>query len=152
MFRSVIPFTRTLSPATLIPLSRLNARLYAPAPARSNIEYLQIDAYDLLTQLKETKQFIDIVLLAPPWGGVNYHSQDFDLETMLTSGSGIDLVQRASKISSKIILLIPKNTKLNQLFAIAELIALPMRVQKVALHGKVKMLVVYYGEFFQHFS
>jgi hypothetical protein len=95
---------------------------------------------------------IDVILLAPPWGGVDYHSQEFDLVTMLTSGSGIDLVYRASKISSKIIFLIPKNTKLEQLSAIASLTALPMRIERISLHGKVKMLVVYYGEFFQQFS
>lgn len=68
---------------------------------------------------------------------------------MITSGNGIELVQLASKISNKIIFIIPKNTILKQLYEISTLINLPLRIQKVSLHDKIKMLVVYYGDFFQ---
>jgi hypothetical protein len=89
--------------------------------------------------------------LAPPWGGIDYNSNSFDLETMITSGNGIELVQKVSQITSKIIFIIPKNTKLKQLYEISSLTNLPIRIQRVSLHEKLKMLVVYYGDFFQQF-
>lgn len=70
---------------------------------------------------------------------------------MIPCGNGIKLVENSSKISSHIILLVPKNTKLNQLYEIGTLINLPIRIQKISLHNKLKMLVVYYGEYFQSF-
>jgi hypothetical protein len=94
---------------------------------------------------------IDIAVLAPPWGGIDYHFDSFDLKTMITSGNGIELVQKVSQITSNIIFIIPKNTKLKQLYEISALTNLPMRIQRVSLHEKLKMLVVYYGEFFQRF-
>ena len=70
---------------------------------------------------------------------------------MITSGNGIELVQKVSQITSKIIFIIPKNTKLKQLYEISSLTNLPIRIQRVSLHEKLKMLVVYYGDFFQQF-
>lgn len=87
--------------------------------------------------------------MAPPWGGVDYSSNYFDLTTMITSGNGIELVQLASKISNKIIFIVPKNTILAQLYDISKIINLPVHIQKISLHDKVKMLVAYYGEIFQ---
>lgn len=97
-------------------------------------------------------QTIDIVVLAPPWGGVDYNSQYFDLETMITSGNGMELVESASRVSSHIIFIVPKNTKLKQLYEISNRINLPIRIQKISLYDKLKMIVVYYGEYFQKFS
>ncbi len=68
---------------------------------------------------------------------------------MIPSGDGHELLQLTSQISSHIVFIVPKNTSRKQLEEISESIHLPLRIQKISLYDKPKMIVAYYGSYFQ---
>ena len=178
---------------------------------RSNHELIHCDAYDLIESLscktalstcktassQQAYAAIDIVLLAPPWGGVDYKKKrrgyakgegrllndategtkgeedeedrtevnreeeeeeeeedgagqaTFDLRLHISSGDGIDLLQKVSVLSANIVYLLPRNTNLRQIEEMRDLIQRPCRVEKILLRKKLKMIVVYFGEMFR---
>lgn len=96
-----------------------------------------------------TQQSIDIIFLAPPWGGPDYrNSQSFDLRTMIPSGDGFELVKLAASICDHIVLMIPKNIFKKQFKELQKYVSLPCVVEEVCLHKKLKMKVVYFGKLF----
>ena len=157
---------------------------------RGNLELVHCDAYDLIESFsrREVLAPVDIILLAPPWGGVDYMkkkigpSKDaveekkeevkegdklsgheveeeekedgskgvtFDLRLHMSSGDGIDLLQKVSVLSANIVYLLPRNTNLRQIEEMRDLIQRPCRVEKILLRKKLKMIVVYFGEMFR---
>lgn len=110
-----------------------------------NIEPVCCDAYHLLRNWNHSG--IDIIMLAPPWGGVDYTSSKFDLHTMIGGGDGIELVEIAASICRNIVYIIPRNTPGTQLSEIAKRTGLHYRVERIYLHDKHKMNVVYFGDF-----
>ena len=164
---------------------------------RSNLELVHCDAYDLIESFSRREVFatVDIILLAPPWGGIDYMkkkrsygrdefgpskdaveenkekakegdnlsgheveeeekedgSKDvtFDLRLHMSSGDGIDLLQKVSVLSANIVYLLPRNTNLQQIEEMRDLIQRPCRVEKILLRKKLKMIVVYFGEMFR---
>jgi len=96
----------------------------------------------------------DILVLAPPWGGVDYTNTNsaFDIRTMITSGDGVDLFERAAQVFSNIIYILPKNTKKKDLLMLAQHSKLYCRVEDVHIHNKLKMIVAYFGPLFAPYS
>lgn len=79
------------------------------------------------------------------YAGVDYIStcKKYDLLTMINVGNknGYELLEAASKVSKNIVYLLPKNSKITQLFEFSRKLSLFCRVENIYLHGKFKMLV-----------
>lgn len=67
---------------------------------------------------------------------------------MVSSGDGIDLLLTVAKICPNIVYLVPRNTSDEQIHEMQQLSGLPCRAEKVYLHKKMKMIVLYFGELF----
>jgi hypothetical protein len=113
------------------------------------------DIYKLLPQLMKLAadtaalpSRINLILLSPPWGGVNYSVGQFNLRTMISSGDGIELAVLVSKVCSNIVYLLPRNTSENEIKLLAKGVGLSYRVEYMYLYGKLKMIVVYMGPLF----
>ena len=94
-----------------IEVARHNAGIYN---VDQNIEFIVGDFF----QVAPTLQKIDVVFLAPPWGGPNYKKLPaYDLETNMPN-NGKKIFSVASSISNNIAFYVPKNTKRDQLINI----------------------------------
>ena len=120
-----------------------------------NFEWLVADAYDVLEMATKslnsltTESLIDIIVLAPPWGGPDYSlTKNYDLRADVTSGDGIELVAKAAKICRNIIYILPKNIQQLQIQEICKLNNLPCFIETIYLHNVPKMKVIYFGELF----
>lgn len=101
------------------------------------------------TDKKLSIKYIDMIFLAPPWGGPDYTQADsFDLRTMLPSGDGFSLMRLAASVCDHLVLMIPRNTSRKQLRVLQTHIGLPCIVEEVYLYKKLKMKVVYFGNLF----
>ena len=131
-----------------------NAKIYE---LESKIEFVCADAYHILGSLATDDTHadtycntgVDIVLLAPPWGGPSYClSKDFDMYTDFPSGNGLELVVEAAKVSKNIVCVFPRNIMISQVTEMAMAIDSPCRVEQVYLYGKHKLSVLYFGSLF----
>lgn len=127
-------------------ISSLNAKHYNVA---DRLELIIADAFDFLKG-RSYHAIVDVILLAPPWGGMEYADKGckFDLHSMFTFGDGFDLVENALKICKNVVFLIPKNTPKHQLEEIASKFKTVCAVEDFYLHGKCKMTVAYIGPLF----
>jgi hypothetical protein len=92
---------------------------------------------------------VDVIILAPPWGGINYSAQaKFDLDKMITCGSGLELLALAAGVCNNVVYLLPRNTNKKQLRQLATILDIPCRIENVYIHDKCKMMVVYFGTLF----
>lgn len=89
---------------------------------------------------------MDIIILAPPWGGIRYSSQaKFDLETMIMCGSGLELLKIALDACPNVVYLLPRNTNKRQLIQLSKMLNVRCKIDNVYIHDKCKMMVVYFG-------
>jgi hypothetical protein len=95
---------------------------------------------------------IDIIVLAPPWGGINYTNlPEYDVTSMVHLSNdinGFQLISLATKITPNIIYLLPKNTTKRELNHFARVLNINCRIENIFLHGKLKMTVAYFGPLF----
>ena len=94
---------------------------------------------------------IDVVILAPPWGGMAYAEKGckFDLHTMFSFGDGFDLVELALRRSKHVVYLVPRNTHKKQFEELAAKFSVQCSVEDLYIHGKCKMTVAYIGPLFK---
>ena len=92
-------------------------------------------------------------MLAPPWGGLHYDDANstgsrkyFDLsQQLLEFGNGIELVRKALKISSRVVYILPRNTKLSVFHQLEKEYQTTICIEKIFIHQKHKMNVIYIG-------
>ena len=114
------------------------------------MEMIVADAFQLLRNLVlSSESTIDVVLLAPPWGGIDYSDTDFDLRFMGSIGDAIELLKLALSVSQHVIMILPKNTKKKQLEDVHVDTSVYCYVEDIFLWGKHKMTVAYFGPSFQ---
>jgi trimethylguanosine synthase len=118
------------------------------------IECIVCDAFDLLRQrllAPSAREGLDVVLLAPPWGGMNYADKgcNFDMHTMFSFGDGFDLIELALNVCPNVVLLVPKNTHKTQFEELTAKFKVNCNVEDFYLHGKCKMTVAYIGPAFK---
>lgn len=123
----------------------------------NKIEFVCADAYHILDSfISETgpsdtycNAGVDIVLLAPPWGGPSYClSKFFDMQTDFPSGDGLELVVRAAKVSKNIVCVFPRNIMKQQVMEMMVAIDSSCRIEEVYLYGKHKLSILYFGPMF----
>ena len=94
---------------------------------------------------------MEVIILAPPWGGVDYNCDgiDFNLHTSISVGDGFDLVELSLKICDHIVYLVPKNTPKRQFEEMSAKFNVYCGVEDIFLHGKCKMTIAYIGPKFR---
>lgn len=120
-----------------IRMAQHNARVYGVA---HKIEWIVGDALALLPTLKA-----DVVFLSPPWGGLGYSRELFQLDEMRVSGaSGVELFALARQVAANVAYYLPKATP----DAVLEALAGPgerVECEKIYLNNQLKVVTAYYG-------
>lgn len=112
-----------------------NAEIYG---VQDKIEFIQGDFRDILPTLQA-----DVVFMSPPWGGPTYLDQDvFDIESMITPG--IEMFEIAKKVTSNIVLFLPRNCDHNQLKKLSS-DGYVCEIEETYLNGRFKNITAYYG-------
>ena len=144
---------------------RLNAKIYG---VESRIDFICADAYHVLSSLipqhscvekgsgtnsteKNPPPKVDVVILAPPWGGPDYNvSKNFDMRTGFPSGDGLKLIKLALRVSENVICIFPKNLSKAQLkkFITEEDLNGCCNIDEIFLYQKHKMSVIFFGSLF----
>uniref|UniRef100_A0A914GTV7 Trimethylguanosine synthase n=1 Tax=Globodera rostochiensis TaxID=31243 RepID=A0A914GTV7_GLORO len=91
---------------------------------------------------------VDAVFLSPPWGGPAYFEKGrpFDLLKDMEP-NGIEIFKTAQEISPNIVYFLPKNTRTEQLMALAGGTGGHVEMEQTVLNEKLKALHAYYGIF-----
>lgn len=88
----------------------------------------------------------DVILLAPPWGGVDYIQKEvFALEDLPPGLDGRKLFQLARKTTKNIVFILPRNVDRKQLASLGD----PGEVVELVegrIEGNVKMVIAYFGD------
>ncbi|RXG67604.1 Trimethylguanosine synthase [Armadillidium vulgare] len=120
-------------------MARHNAHVYGVA---DRIEFIQGDFFQLAPSLKA-----DAVLLSPPWGGVDYNSDHYNMvfnfgeEKKMDGKSLFDIVR---KISENIALYVPKSSNLLQIIELAGPNG-KVDIEFNKFSDKIKSITAYYG-------
>lgn len=120
-----------------IRMARHNAAIYGVA---HKIEWIVGNSVEILPTLKA-----DAVFLSPPWGGVRYSRDRFNLDEMIIKGvSGRDLFEKARQVTKNIAYYLPKTTPDADLEALApeEFV----ECEKIFLNKQFKVVTAYYGD------
>ncbi|TMW66187.1 hypothetical protein Poli38472_003952 [Pythium oligandrum] len=123
-----------------IRMAQHNARIYGVA---DRIEWINGDATEILPKLKA-----DVVFLSPPWGGMNYNRNQFDIDKMLVGDTtGTELFQMARSVAPNVVYYMPKTTPVADLEALSpdEIV----ECEHLHLNGQLKVVNAYYGELVQ---
>ncbi|CAK80457.1 unnamed protein product (macronuclear) [Paramecium tetraurelia] len=91
-----------------------------------------------------------ILIMCPPWGGLNYSHQPYDLNSMKPSLQ--DLLTKGLQMTTKIVLQLPKNIDIQQLGSIFKdvtdklrLELKPIEVEMMLINEQINQLIIYYG-------
>ena len=129
----------------------------------SRIDFVCADAYHVLASLTpgisgipapksksdEWPPRVDVILLAPPWGGPDYtQKKHFDMSTDFPSGCGLELVRKALLVCENVICVYPRNIKNSQVISLCESVNAKCYVDEVILYKKHKLSVLYFGRMF----
>ena len=87
----------------------------------------------------------DVVLLAPPWGGVDYNKKEvFRLEDLPAGLDGRELFATARKLTKNVVFLLPRNVDRRQVADLGDEGEV-VEVVEGMIDGVVKMVIVYFG-------
>ena len=129
---------------------RQNAKIYG---VWDRMELCVADAKVLLNgSLMNRSRSIDVVLLAPPWGGINYTESAINLESFGEIGNLVEMVKVSlCPIGARgVVLILPKTTHKTQFERMSKLCNFKVYVEDIYLWGKLKMTVAYIGPMFQN--
>lgn len=97
---------------------------------------------------------IDIVFLAPPWGGIDYSTnKNYSLYKNITPNI-INIMDKAFSLSQKIVLALPRNINIEELIEIivdsSKRCSIKpdravLEIEKIYLNNRFKMIMVYFG-------
>jgi trimethylguanosine synthase len=91
---------------------RRNAQIYG-VPS-SKLTLILGDFYDVAARLTAQQRRVDVVLFAPPWGGLGYNRTQFDIDTGVPIG-GLKALKAAWGISRRVLAVYPRDTAWNQI-------------------------------------
>ena len=99
---------------------------------------------------------VDCIFGSPPWGGPQYLKQDvYDLETSLEPMGIEKLLKSFLKVSSNVILFLPKNSNLNQLAHVTRKLLGPYAKCKVLYvneNGYTKGMLCMWGDILTNYQ
>ncbi|KAH5214968.1 trimethylguanosine synthase [Parastagonospora nodorum] len=119
-----------------------NAEVYGVA---SKIFWLTGDCFKAIQRFKGSNEVV--IFASPPWGGVEYGSEDvFDLTSMQPYNLE-KLYKSFTKYTDEVVLYLPRNSDLNQIARYAKDEKKKLEVAHYAIMGASKALCVYFGDF-----
>ncbi|XP_053606763.1 trimethylguanosine synthase [Plodia interpunctella] len=119
-----------------IEMARHNARVYGV----DNIEFIVGDYFRLAADATA-----DMVFLSPPWGGPTYkQNSEYNIETMLQPKPASELMAVTRKITSNIALYLPRNTRTDQLLALAKNIGGSIEIEQSYLDRRFVAITAYF--------
>ncbi|PIA46019.1 hypothetical protein AQUCO_01600351v1 [Aquilegia coerulea] len=123
-----------------IELAINNARVYG---VEDYIDFIIGDFFNLASSLKG-----DVVFLSPPWGGPTYNSVSSFTLDLLKPKDGYSIFQEAQKITSNIIMFLPRNVDLNQVEELSWLSCPPLdvEVEENYVQSRLKGITAYFGK------
>jgi len=134
--------------ANKIELAKSNAEIYE---VRENIDFRSSD----FLELDVSDQEVDVVFLAPPWGGVSYCTQDYSIFESVTPDIK-KIMDKAMGINpNNVVLLLGRNTRVDELVLLfsdyfnrskMNPTINTLEIEKIFINGKLKMIAVYYGK------
>ncbi|XP_038223315.1 trimethylguanosine synthase isoform X2 [Zerene cesonia] len=120
-----------------IEMAKHNAQVYGVA---DKIEFIVGDFFEMAPNLNA-----DMVFLSPPWGGPNYSdNSEYDIETMLIPKPASELMRIARKISSNVTLYLPRNSKTDQILAIAQEAGRTVEIEQSFLDRRFVAITAYF--------
>ncbi|XP_045517367.1 trimethylguanosine synthase [Pieris brassicae] len=120
-----------------IEMARHNAEVYGVS---HKIEFIVGDFFELAPSLSA-----DMVFLSPPWGGPNYSDNSkYDIETMLLPKPASELMRVARDISPNVTLYLPRNSKTDQILAIAQEAGGSVEIEQSFLDRRFVAITAYY--------
>lgn len=131
-----------------ISFARHNGRIYE---VEKNIQFLN---QDFLTLNFACEQNIDIVFLAPPWGGINYSGDEAYSVLRSVTPDITAIMKKTLDFSKKFILCLPRNINVEEILGLIvdsfeEKSQMSERasveIEKVFINNKFKMNLIYFG-------
>lgn len=106
------------------------------------------DVYNVLKSFQADQNLqnkVDIIILSPPWGGVDYSKQKFNIKDF-PSGNGVELIEKALAICSNVVCIFPRNCVNKQMKDLSKKFNTTCYLEEIQLYGKSKMKIIYFGE------
>lgn len=129
-----------------ITYAKNNVRIYG---AEEKVTFFNKDFLNL-----EFNNNVDFVFLAPPWGGIDY-STDEDYSLMKSVKPDImKIMEKSWQVSEKIILCLPRNINVEEILGILtesaqksgrKIDRTAVEIEKIYLNNKFKLNLVYFG-------
>ncbi|CAK1550627.1 unnamed protein product [Leptosia nina] len=120
-----------------IEMARHNAEVYG---VLHKIEFIVGDFFQLAPNLSA-----DMVFLSPPWGGPDYSdNSQYDIESMLVPKPASELMRVARDINSNVTLYLPRNSKTDQILAIAQEAGGSVEIEQSFLDRRFVAITAYY--------
>ncbi|XP_023943802.2 trimethylguanosine synthase [Bicyclus anynana] len=120
-----------------IEMARHNAAVYGVA---DKIQFIEGDFLEIGPTL-----CADMVFLSPPWGGPKYSEQvEYDIEKMLEPKPASELMRVAREINSNVSLYLPRNTKTDQLLALAQDTGSSIEIEQSYLDRRFVAITAYF--------
>jgi predicted methyltransferase len=127
--------------------ARRNAQVYGVA---DRIEFILGDFTKILPGL----QGIDVIFLAPPWGGTTYTDKVLFKLHDLGDAFGDALVKRSLQVCDHVMYLVPKHTDPADIVSLARNCRVPCELEKVSHRNSntISMLAAYFGPEFASYA
>ncbi|XP_026325186.1 trimethylguanosine synthase [Hyposmocoma kahamanoa] len=120
-----------------IEMAQHNAQVYGVA---DRIEFIVGDFFELAPRL-----YADMVFLSPPWGGPNYsENKEYDIEVMLEPRPASELMRVARQINTNVTLYLPRNTRSDQILALAKEARGSVEVEQSYLDKRFVAITAYF--------
>jgi len=121
-----------------IQLARHNAKVYGVA---DRIQFIVGDFFELAPSLKA-----NVVYMSPPWGGVEYLSEDiYNVSALGGCMEAKKLMDAARIITSNIVLYLPRTSNLYQVIELAGAGG-SVDIESNMMGRKKKAITAYYGD------
>lgn len=115
-----------------------NAKIYK---VDNKIECIQGDCRKILPLFNK----VDIIFIAPPWGGPDYNEKEICDMSNLGGISIKDLFEISLKITNKVILCCPRNCDPEQVARFGG-VDMKCEIEEAIIKDKCKMITAYYGD------
>ena len=104
--------------------------------------------------LELLKEDVDVVFLAPPWGGIEYSTEeDYSLIKSVRPNI-MNIMEKTWSLTEKVILCLPRNINVEEIVGIlvesaeksgSKIERASVEIEKIYLNNKFKLNLVYFG-------
>lgn len=105
-------------------------------------DFMKLNLVDLVKDLEiqpSNRELSIGVFLSPPWGGVDYHKQEFRIQDMVIDG--VEIFNKCKELTNNICYFLPRNTRVEDLLDLGD-----VEVERCFLDDREKSLNFYFGD------